>query len=147
VFTARYALSPYIKQIRFVFKGLNSIHSSFTTSPRADHILCHTPLLIRPPILEANSSETYGFLWKGKLAYSTPSNSVTGVLVVFQRPHIESAGGVREERLNCWRGVDETEERCGQGKRGPVTRLSRQICITCPVPYAMVPKIDNLLNI
>jgi hypothetical protein len=23
VFTARYALSPYIKQIRFVFKGLN----------------------------------------------------------------------------------------------------------------------------
>jgi hypothetical protein len=26
VFTARYALSPYIKQIRFVFKGLNSAH-------------------------------------------------------------------------------------------------------------------------
>jgi hypothetical protein len=25
VFTARYALSPYIKQIRFVFKGLNQI--------------------------------------------------------------------------------------------------------------------------
>jgi hypothetical protein len=25
VFTARYALSPYIKQIRFVFKGLNCI--------------------------------------------------------------------------------------------------------------------------
>jgi hypothetical protein len=25
VFTARYALSPYIKQIRFVFKGLKSI--------------------------------------------------------------------------------------------------------------------------
>jgi hypothetical protein len=25
VFTARYALSPYIKQIRFVFKGLNSV--------------------------------------------------------------------------------------------------------------------------
>jgi hypothetical protein len=24
VFTARYALSPYIKQIRFVFKGLNT---------------------------------------------------------------------------------------------------------------------------
>jgi hypothetical protein len=24
VFTARYVLSPYIKQIRFVFKGLNS---------------------------------------------------------------------------------------------------------------------------
>jgi hypothetical protein len=27
VFTARYALSPYIKQIRFVFKGLNIPHS------------------------------------------------------------------------------------------------------------------------
>jgi hypothetical protein len=25
VFTARYALSPYIKQMRFVFKGLNNI--------------------------------------------------------------------------------------------------------------------------
>jgi hypothetical protein len=24
VFTTRYALSPYIKQIRFIFKGLNS---------------------------------------------------------------------------------------------------------------------------
>jgi hypothetical protein len=26
VFTARYALSPYIKQIRFVFKGLSTLH-------------------------------------------------------------------------------------------------------------------------
>jgi hypothetical protein len=25
VFTARYALSPYIKQIRYVFKGLKSV--------------------------------------------------------------------------------------------------------------------------
>jgi hypothetical protein len=28
VFTARYALSPYIKQIRFVFKGLILDHST-----------------------------------------------------------------------------------------------------------------------
>jgi hypothetical protein len=28
VFTARYGLSPYIKQIRFVFKGLNIGHIS-----------------------------------------------------------------------------------------------------------------------
>jgi hypothetical protein len=28
VFTARYALSPYIKQIRFVFKGLNLLYNS-----------------------------------------------------------------------------------------------------------------------
>jgi hypothetical protein len=38
VFTARYALSPYIKQIRFVFKGLNSAefaHSFYLC------ILCH----------------------------------------------------------------------------------------------------------
>jgi hypothetical protein len=27
VFAERYALSPYIKQIRFVFKGLNTRHS------------------------------------------------------------------------------------------------------------------------
>jgi hypothetical protein len=29
VFTARYALSPYIKQIRFVFKGLITNNSKF----------------------------------------------------------------------------------------------------------------------
>jgi hypothetical protein len=32
VFTARYALSPYIKQIRFVFKGLISIEYCVTPS-------------------------------------------------------------------------------------------------------------------
>jgi hypothetical protein len=32
VFTARYALSPYIKQTRFVFKGLNVEHSSLQRS-------------------------------------------------------------------------------------------------------------------
>jgi hypothetical protein len=32
VFTARYALSPYIKQIRFVFKGLKDLHSRFFSS-------------------------------------------------------------------------------------------------------------------
>jgi hypothetical protein len=35
VFTARYALSPYIKQIRFVFKGLNFIlrvHPQYSSS-------------------------------------------------------------------------------------------------------------------
>jgi hypothetical protein len=29
VFTARYALSPYIKQIRFVFKGLMDMSDNF----------------------------------------------------------------------------------------------------------------------
>jgi hypothetical protein len=32
VFTARYALSPYIKQIRFVFKGLNNTESDIPKS-------------------------------------------------------------------------------------------------------------------
>jgi hypothetical protein len=32
VFTARYALSPYIKQIRFVFKGLTSTWQMVTTT-------------------------------------------------------------------------------------------------------------------
>jgi hypothetical protein len=36
VFTARYALSPYIKQIRFVFKGLMQCHAAL----RAPLILC-----------------------------------------------------------------------------------------------------------
>jgi hypothetical protein len=31
VFTARYALSPYIKQIRFVFKGLININKHYST--------------------------------------------------------------------------------------------------------------------
>jgi hypothetical protein len=31
VFTARYALSPYIKQIRFVFKGLITYDESHTS--------------------------------------------------------------------------------------------------------------------
>jgi hypothetical protein len=32
VFTARYALSPYIKQIRFVFKGLRKEERRLTVS-------------------------------------------------------------------------------------------------------------------
>jgi hypothetical protein len=32
VFTARYALSPYIKQIRFFFKGLISVYSLLTAA-------------------------------------------------------------------------------------------------------------------
>jgi hypothetical protein len=32
VFTARYALSPYIKQIRFVFKGLITFRDKFTVT-------------------------------------------------------------------------------------------------------------------
>jgi hypothetical protein len=35
MFTARYALSPYIKQIRFVFKGLNGLKGAQTNhAPR-----------------------------------------------------------------------------------------------------------------
>jgi hypothetical protein len=40
VFTARYALSPYIKQIRFVFKGLIfKIHEQIKVS-MMKHVLC-----------------------------------------------------------------------------------------------------------
>jgi hypothetical protein len=34
MFTARYALSPYIKQIRFVFKGLIFKPSPYDTIPK-----------------------------------------------------------------------------------------------------------------
>jgi hypothetical protein len=34
VFTVRYALSPYIKQIRFVFKGLKNIDQELRISSR-----------------------------------------------------------------------------------------------------------------
>jgi hypothetical protein len=36
VFTARYALSLYIKQIRFVFKGLNSLGQLGFSTERRD---------------------------------------------------------------------------------------------------------------
>jgi hypothetical protein len=52
VFTARYALSPYIKQIRFVFKGLMKLTISSVTDsglPQSQHyhdlkwgLHCHT---------------------------------------------------------------------------------------------------------
>jgi hypothetical protein len=53
----------------------------------------------------------------------------------------------QRRRLNGTRGVDEREERSGQCKRRPVMGLSRQICITCSVSYALVLKTDNLLNL
>jgi hypothetical protein len=34
VFTARYALSPYIKQIRFVFKGLMRCYAQVWMKPK-----------------------------------------------------------------------------------------------------------------
>jgi hypothetical protein len=40
VFTARYALSPYIKQIRFVFKGLKHIRRCKMYEV-ADHVIIH----------------------------------------------------------------------------------------------------------
>jgi hypothetical protein len=46
VFTARYALSPYIKQIRFVFKGLISSNTSFGQSKsHSRHCNCRGPVL------------------------------------------------------------------------------------------------------
>jgi hypothetical protein len=34
VFTARYALSPYIKKLRFAFKGLNDVENSYKIHPQ-----------------------------------------------------------------------------------------------------------------
>jgi hypothetical protein len=39
VFTARYALSPYIKQIRFVFKGLSKVWLSLELVSRDVQVL------------------------------------------------------------------------------------------------------------
>jgi hypothetical protein len=48
VFTARYALSPYIKQIRFVFKGLNPRFRIFTSMPseQASLVCCSLSCLL-----------------------------------------------------------------------------------------------------
>jgi hypothetical protein len=45
VFTARYALSPYIKQIRFVFKGLIAFKCYFPRKERRDTSFCYKCLL------------------------------------------------------------------------------------------------------
>jgi hypothetical protein len=50
VFTARYALSPYIKQMRFVFKGLNR-NSRCTAS--YDAIIAQSDYLTRTPTATA----------------------------------------------------------------------------------------------
>jgi hypothetical protein len=45
VFTARYALSPYIKQIRFVFKGLNEDINVFLLADVVAHLrACAVPM-------------------------------------------------------------------------------------------------------
>jgi hypothetical protein len=39
MFTARYALSPYIKQIRFVFKGLITLHFLTVLNAKSERML------------------------------------------------------------------------------------------------------------
>jgi hypothetical protein len=69
VFTARYALSPYIKQIRFVFKGLN-IMMTLSQVQRVWNKLCkqnaqniflsHIFLVLSPqPIAEFKNEWSY----------------------------------------------------------------------------------------
>jgi hypothetical protein len=59
VFTARYALSPYIKQIRFVFKGLNE-HKNFTflTNKKAadSYLICVMAIIATYKDSESTSS-------------------------------------------------------------------------------------------
>jgi hypothetical protein len=66
VFTARYTLSPYIKQIRFVFKGLKSSSSCIRLLPRL-------PVTSLPPsILPSITRFTRQFLskmWPIQLAF------------------------------------------------------------------------------
>jgi hypothetical protein len=74
VFTARYALSPYIKQIRFVFKGLMGMAGSIQGVNRWQHEFNHSPLYTAeamnewnynsaPPVcLHGMDNETFTFL-------------------------------------------------------------------------------------
>jgi hypothetical protein len=58
VFTARYALSPYIKQMCFVFKGLITQHKSHTNRVTKEHsgeLFLHRTLL-----LKVNGGDGYG---------------------------------------------------------------------------------------
>jgi hypothetical protein len=47
VFTAQYALSPYIKQIRFVFKGLNGLTLNFII---ISNLILFAPKVTKPCI-------------------------------------------------------------------------------------------------
>jgi hypothetical protein len=69
VFTARYALSPYIKQIRFVFKGLNSV-SLGTHFPLSSCIVVEFIVIVvirlsrfRTP-MEMSCTPKYNFLFR-----------------------------------------------------------------------------------
>jgi hypothetical protein len=55
VFRARYALSPYIKQIRFVFKGLNSTMSCKGTRHN-DTLPVHVCLAFYVPLAQQSTS-------------------------------------------------------------------------------------------
>jgi hypothetical protein len=73
VFTARYALSPYIKQIRFVFKGLISI--SILTSLLSLGLPSGPFLLVFP-------TDPLGIFLFGVYQMRLPSHFITFVVIV-----------------------------------------------------------------
>jgi hypothetical protein len=56
VFTARYALSPYIKQIRLVFRGLIECSYSELEKVLVQNFLYYVALLHRDEVLSDRSS-------------------------------------------------------------------------------------------
>jgi hypothetical protein len=112
VFTARYALSPYIKQIRFVFKGLIKLHYNLVRKLRTDRDVTlyiqgfrqedHT--FIKPMMVCVKSVQ------RNKIPFSTlpPSSPISTEimrigcytedrLLIFIERHYESMGPVASD--------------------------------------------------
>jgi hypothetical protein len=82
VFTARYALSPYIKQIRFVFKGLMDFSQSalfFSLLPVFNSVSINICVYTVPPsVVWLSSQSTFLVIIIGYLTYSslTKTNAI-----------------------------------------------------------------------
>jgi hypothetical protein len=93
VFTARYALSPYIKQIRLVFKGLiyklvwdttrqSNPHDEMLRNnlTRSNIVLLEKPIVPQPAKISAQFFETQGSLSQPAICASPQPNTYSPVL-------------------------------------------------------------------
>jgi hypothetical protein len=85
VFTARYALSPYMKQIRFVFKGLKELPNSVTCNLRQWLLAPRPTLQLEDHILSVATDCLFNtFAISLSESRTTPSSNATATLHVWQ---------------------------------------------------------------
>jgi hypothetical protein len=100
VFTARYALSPYIKQIRFVFKGLSRVHTTEDTS-RAAYVLTASNKRFMRNLQENLCSQT--FITMNDIARYRGGKAKSGKWFVFPvlTTYMQTEAGIEVLKLHC----------------------------------------------